>query len=61
MASNCAVVPNGDVEKVLEVPLHLNVGVRIADPLVERCRALEIGKDESDVAYRDTLRGADHL
>jgi hypothetical protein len=27
---------------MLEVPLHLNVGVKVADPLVERRRALEM-------------------
>ena len=46
---------------MLEVPLHLNVGVKIADPLLERRRALEIGEYEADVAHRNTLRGADHL
>ena len=26
-----AIVPNSGVEKMLEVPLHLNVGVKVAD------------------------------
>jgi hypothetical protein len=35
-------MPNRDVKKMLDVPLHLNVGVKIPDLLVERCRALEM-------------------
>src|SRR6516165_6886343 len=55
------IVPNGGVEKMLEVPLHLNVGVKVADPLVERRRALEIGEYEGNVENRNALRRADHL
>lgn len=56
-----AIVPNSGVEKMLEVPLHLNVGVQVADPLVERRRALEIGEYEGHVENRNALRRADHL
>src|SRR6202034_1140876 len=56
-----AMVPNRGVEKMLKVPLHLNVGVEVADPLVERRRALEIGEYEGNVENRNALRRADHL
>src|SRR5215471_5894523 len=38
-----------------------NVGVKVADPLVERRRALEIGEYEGNVENRNALRCADHL
>src|ERR1700733_1183608 len=56
-----AIVLNSGVEKMLEMPLHLNVGVEVADPLVERSRTLEIGEYEGNVVNRNALRRADHL
>src|ERR1700733_12168528 len=56
-----AIVLNSGVEKMLEMPLHLNVGVEVADPLVERGRTLEVGEYEGNIVDRNTLRRADHL
>src|ERR1700722_2549511 len=56
-----AIVLNSGVEKMLEMPLHLNVRVEVADPLVKRRRPLEIGEYEGNVVNRNAFRRADHL
>src|SRR5579883_3462438 len=46
---------------MLEMPLHLNIGVKVADPLVKRRRTLKVGEDEGDVEDGNAFRRADHF
>ena len=45
----------------VEMLLHQLVGVEVADALVERGRALDVGEQDRDVADREPLRAADDL
>ena len=56
-----AAVAHGGLAQPVEMLLDQLEGVEIADPLVERGRALDVGEQERDVADREALRATDHL
>ena len=51
-------VADGHALQPLEMLLHEREGVQVADPIVERGRALQVGEEERDVLDADPLAAA---
>ena len=56
-----AVVADRHVLQPVEMLLHEREGVQVADPVVERGRALQVGEEKRDVLDAEPLVAADHL